>query len=277
MLDLFLFTVYNKDIEDEQEIKKQKMRGDKMLSEERKQIILDLLDKNEIVKLSTLVKVMDTSESSVRRDLAHLEEEGLLERVHGGARKIRHKSEEQSYGEKTSQKMTEKDVIAKKAAELIEENDAIFIDAGTSTYEMIKYLKGKNVFVVTNGLSHIEALASENIECYIIGGKVKLKTKAVIGSDAIKCLNKFAFDKVFLGTNAIDLKFGFTTPDSEEAEFKRVVSNLGKSTYVLADHSKFYNVSNVRFLDIDKAIIITDKSSEIKEFSKVTKVEVAYT
>lgn len=260
--------LYNKLVNDTEEVIQ-------MLSEERQEKILDLLDKNDIVKLSTLVKVLNISESSIRRDLVHLEEQNLLERVHGGARKVRQKSEEQSYGEKSFKNVQEKSVIAKLAADLVQENEAIFLDAGTSTYEMIKYLKGKNVFVVTNGLNHIDALASEGIHCYVIGGKIKLSTKAVIGSDAIRCLSKFVFDKVFLGTNAIDEKFGFTTPDSEEAELKRTASEQGKKIYILADKSKFYSVSNVKFLELDKATIITDDTDVANDFSKITKVEVA--
>ena len=246
-----------------------------ILSEERQEMILNLLEENEIVKLSTLINVLNTSESSIRRDLITLEKQNLLQRVHGGARKIKKSSEEQSYNEKSFKNIQEKEVIAKFAANLVAENETIFLDAGTSTYEMIKYLKGKNIFVVTNGLNHINALSSEGINCYIIGGKIKLSTKAVTGADAVKCLSKFVFDKVFLGTNAIDKKFGCTTPDPEEAELKRTASEQGKKNYVLADKSKFYSVSNVKFLELDNTTIITDDLDAANNFSNIARVEVA--
>lgn len=245
-----------------------------MLTEKRHEIIINLLEEKGIVKLGDLVKEVDTSESTIRRDLTYLEEQGLLQRVHGGAKLINENSKEPTYKEKTFKNIQNKKDIARYASKFIEDNDTVFLDAGTSTYEIIPYLKDKNVFVITNGLNHIDALIENNIECYMLGGRIKSTTKAVTGSDALKCLNKFYFDKAFLGTNGIDKNCGFTTPDTDEAVLKELAVNKSNKVFILADHSKFDTKTLVKFAELDEAIIITDKKSKIDDIKDITEIKV---
>ena len=245
-----------------------------MLTEERYEIILSLLKEKGLIKVTELMEVLNTSESTIRRDLGNLESKGLLERVHGGARSINYKLKELSFKEKSSKNIQEKDTLAKYAASLVQDGECIFLDAGTSTYEIIKYLHNKDILVVTTGLKHIDALVDNDVRCYMIGGTVKLNTKAIVGSHAIKCLNKFRFDKCFIGTNGIDLKSGFTTPDCEEASMKECAINNSKISFVLSDASKFNEVSFVKFADLDKCIIITNKENGIKEYKEITDIKV---
>lgn len=243
-----------------------------MITERRHLKILKMLEEFEIIKLSEIIEETNTSESTVRRDLAYLESKGLLERVHGGAKRVTHKGEELSYNEKISKNVEDKVKIGKLAADLVEENDAIFIDAGTSTYEMIPFLKGKNISVITTGVDHIAALIENNIPCYMIGGNVKLKTKAIIGSDAVEGLKRFNFDKAFLGTNGVHKKFGFTTPDSEEANIKRVAKELSREVFILADNTKFNKSTLVKFGELEEGVILTDRNSDIDEINELTEV-----
>ncbi|WP_297638917.1 DeoR/GlpR family DNA-binding transcription regulator [uncultured Clostridium sp.] len=243
-----------------------------MITERRHIKILKMLEEFEIIKLSEIIEEINTSESTVRRDLDFLEKKGLLERVHGGAKRVTHKGEELSYSEKSIQNIEDKEKIGKLAAELVEENDGIFIDAGTSTYEMIPYLKGKNIMVITTGVNHIGALIENNIPCYMIGGKVKEKTKAIIGSDAIENLKKFSFDKAFLGANGVHGEFGYTTPDSEEAMIKRIAKELSREVFILADHTKFNKSALVKFGELEEGIILTDIDEGIETIKELTEV-----
>jgi DeoR family fructose operon transcriptional repressor len=246
-----------------------------MITEERHKIILDILEQKGIVKLNDFVELTNTSESTIRRDLTYLESIDALKRVHGGATLLKSRYTELSYNEKLDKNINEKSVIAKYAASLIEDGDCVYIDAGTTTFEMIKYLNTTKVFIVTNGLKHIDLLVEKGINSYIIGGKVKAITKAIIGIDALKNLEKFRFDKAFMGINGIHYEYGYTTPDSEEAIMKETAINLTKQAYVLADESKFGEVSFCKVSEIKKAEIITNSEIEnINKYKKITTVKV---
>ena len=143
-----------------------------MLTEERHKIILDTLAKDNIVKLQDLVDETGSSESTIRRDLSTLEEAGFLIRVHGGAKRNYSVSAEDRMEDKTSKNVRDKQRIAEKAAQLVSDQDIIFLDAGSTTYEMIPFLKGKSILVVTNGVPHASLLSDMQIETILIGGIV---------------------------------------------------------------------------------------------------------
>ena len=115
-----------------------------MLTEKRYEIILSLLKEKGLIKVTELMDSTNTSESTIRRDLCTLESKGLLQRIHGGAKSINYTSKELSFKEKSTKNIHEKNILAKYAASLIEDGECIFLDAGTSTYEIIKYLRNKS-------------------------------------------------------------------------------------------------------------------------------------
>ena len=245
-----------------------------MLSEKRHEIILNLLKLKGFVGLNELLESTESSESTIRRDLSYLESINLLKRVHGGAKSLDNVSKELSYNEKSSKSIHEKRAIAKYAASLIKDGDCIFIDAGTTTYELIDYLENKDIFVVSNGLSHIDTLIQKNIKCYMIGGNVKISTKAITGSDALMCLSKFRFDKCFIGANGVHSTYGLTTPDTEEAILKECAIKNSRKSYLLVDDSKFGEISTIKFADIDKCIIVTNEKPEDNTYDKKTDIKV---
>ncbi|WXR62909.1 DeoR/GlpR family DNA-binding transcription regulator [Peptostreptococcaceae bacterium AGR-M142] len=230
-----------------------------MLTQERQVLILKKLQEEKTIKISEIVNITNSSESTIRRDLTQLEKENKLRRIHGGATLIDSKIEELSFNEKMVQNMEQKIKIAKYAASLIKDGDCIYLDAGTTTFEMIQYINNKNIVIVTNGLKHIDAIVEKEIEAYIIGGFVKSSTKAVVGINALNDLKNYRFDKVFLGMNGIDLKNGFTTPDSNEAHLKKLAMDLGLETYVLADKSKFNRTTFVKVANLYEATVIVDE------------------
>lgn len=229
-----------------------------MLTPERQQLIIDLVKEQGVVKLRDIVEVTNTSESTIRRDLIELESLHLLKRVHGGAASINSKAAELSMTEKTSKNVQNKKLIASLATSQIKIGDCIYLDAGSTTYEMIPLLKGLNVTVVTNGLMHVEALFENEVSAYLIGGKMKGHTKALIGNMAAENIQNFRFDKCFIGTNGVHPKYGYTTPDPEEAFVKKTAMSFSEKKYILADYSKFSEASFAKISDINEAILITD-------------------
>lgn len=246
-----------------------------MLTTERHRLILSLLQEKEVITLQDITETTKVSESTIRRDLVELEEQKQLVRVHGGATLPIRKSTELTYTEKSVKNVHDKKNIAKFAASLIENEDCVFLDAGSTMIELVPFLEGKNVVVVTNGLTHVDALMKYNITTYVIGGSIKEKTKALIGPQAIHALEMYRFDKCFLGVNGFHPEFGCTTPDPEEAAVKRKASSLAKETYILADASKYNQVSFSKIIDLNKAVLITTKLTDValKQLLKMTTVK----
>lgn len=247
-----------------------------MLTIERHQRILDLLKKRTIVKIKELVEELEASESTIRRDLTDLEDSKKLKRIHGGATLLQKTLDEPSIAEKSVKNSHEKKRIAEKAASFIEDGDCIFLDAGTSTVEIIPFLKGKDIVVVTNGLINIGLLADLSITTHVIGGYVKVGTRAFVGRNAIRTLETFRFDKAFLGVNGVSEFDGCTTPDPEEAFIKESAIARSRQSYVLTDHSKFGEVSFSKFADLDEVIVITSNVDDemTNSYRKKTNLEV---
>lgn len=250
--------------------------GAELLTSERHQAILQLLKEKEIVKLQDLIEELGASESTIRRDLSQLEEQQLLKRVHGGASLLKKNRLELSVTEKTSKNIQEKKEIAQYAASLVEEGDCIFLDAGTTLFEMIPYLIKKDIIIVTNGLMHLPPLIENKVSVYLVGGKVKPHTGALIGKGAILSLKQYCFDKCFIGVNGIHLEYGYTTPDTEEAFIKQTAMSLSREAFIVSDNTKLYETSFAKIADIHEAAIITNEhdESEWELFKEKTTVRV---
>ena len=228
------------------------------------------------MELQHLVQRTKSSESTIRRDLALLEEQGLLKRIHGGATLPSSKIDEPTMQDKLSKNLRDKQIIAEAAASLIRDGDCVYFDAGSTVSEMIPFVQHKKIVIVTNGLMHVDALTSANIPTYLLGGRIKINTKAIVGSVAQENLKQYRFDKCFLGMNGIDVKFGFTTPDPEEATLKKIAMALAEETFVLADKSKFSKILFAKVADIENASILTTNMEHdaISEYVEKTSLKV---
>ncbi|MFJ5717645.1 DeoR/GlpR family DNA-binding transcription regulator [Neobacillus sp. NPDC093127] len=246
-----------------------------MLESERHQIILEALKEKNSVKIQELVDLTNASESTIRRDLTQLEQGKFLKRVHGGAARLQGKLQEPSMTEKSSKNLQAKRQIAQYAGNLVEAGDCIYLDAGSTVFEMIPYLP-TNIVVVTNGLMHANELLEKNIKTFLVGGFVKPTTKAMIGRGALESLEHYRFDKCFMGVNGIHPQFGYTTPDQEEAMIKQQAISLTREAYVLADETKFSEIAFAKIADLHLATIITNEIDlDIEEqFINKTKIRV---
>lgn len=235
----------------------------RVLTEERQHYILEKLEREHIVKLNDLTRQLNCSISTVRRDLSQLEEKGLLIRVHGGAKRNYSIQTEIEMNEKRSKNVQSKQLIGQLAASIINEQEIIYLDAGTTTYEIIPYLKEfKDLKVITNGLAHAQLLTDLHIETIQIGGQVKEKTQAIIGSVAQKQLEQYRFNKAFIGINGIDYEYGYTTPDLEEAAMKKLAGKQANQCFVVADHTKFHHVSFAKVGELDDYSLLTDSVND---------------
>lgn len=251
----------------------------KVLTEERQQKILELLREKEILKTRDLMSLFDVSESTIRRDLQEMEEAGWLRRVHGGAQKIIKLETEMSMIEKSSKNVQEKKKIAKYAAALVLPGEFIYLDAGTTTYEMLPFLKDKKVHVITNAVDHASLSLDLGLQTTMLGGSIRLTTKAAVSNQAIEQIKTCYFDKAFMGTNGIHERYGYTTADTEEAATKKAAMGQAQHVFILADETKFNKVNFSKMGNLEEAIVITNKigeniiSDEIKSQTTIKEVD----
>lgn len=250
-----------------------------MLTNERLEIILSLLKEKQIIKIKDIIDATNASESTIRRDLTELENQHKLERVFGGAMLPDKHSLEPNIADKSTINLQEKISIAQYAASLIEERECIFLDAGSTTFQMIPFLKDRELIVVTNGYTHVNSLVEMGITTYVTGGLMKTRTGALVGTHTIKSLKNYRFDKCFLGVNGFHKDYGFTTPDPEEAAVKQLASSLARKTYVVADPAKYNKVSFAKVLDLEQATLIVSETDQeiIDQIAEKTTVKVVGT
>lgn len=232
-----------------------------MLTEKRQEEILKLVNQNGSVTVQELKDIFDASESTIRRDLNALHDMGVLVKVFGGA--VKNESKIQVKEEKVSLRMeqnrTEKQKIAQFAASLIEADDFVYLDAGTTTGAMIPFIEETKATFVTNAVSHALMLAEKGMHVILIGGEMKAATEAIVGNEAYQNMQKYNFTKGFFGANGVDQSAGFTTPDVNEALVKECAIKHSQAPYVLCDSAKFHQICPVRFADFQDAIVVTDK------------------
>lgn len=248
-----------------------------MLTEERHAFILEQVKRSGSVTMTELCEQLGASESTVRRDLTQLDEKGLLKKVHGGAIAADDRSfsmVENDVESKSKLFTEEKTAIARYAASLIDDGDLVFIDAGTTTEKMIDFLPDKNVIFVTNAFVHAKKLAQRGFKVYIPAGEIKVMTEAIVGAECVSSLQSYNFTKCFIGANGISLSSGVTTPDRNEASVKTAAVQNSQTVYILADHSKFGQVSAITFTQLGRVNIITDKLQDKKYLSKANIKEV---
>ena len=241
-----------------------------MLEIDRFEKILFELNEKKRMTYKELDNVIDVSLSTIKRDIEKMERKGLLNKIKGGISKINDIRSDKEVEERFGENINEKKEISVKAFKVIKNDDFIYLNAGTTVFYLIDKLKNKNITVVTNGVMHIEELTKNKIKTIIIGGEVKYTTKAIVGAGAIESLEKYRFDKCFIGVNGIDEKHGFTTPELNEAIIKKKVLELSNMKYILADKTKFDRVSNIQFSTMDNCKIITSDEA-IKKHNKYKK------
>lgn len=232
-----------------------------MLTKQRHEIILKLLQEKGSITVTEVKDLLDASESTVRRDITALDSEGKLMKVFGGAVALDNRvtAYEYTVAEKNDLSREEKQKIAKYAVSLIEPQDFVYLDAGTTTAFMIDYIEEIHATFVTNAVSHAQRLAARGMKVILIGGELKASTEAVVGTQAMQMLCNYHFTKGFFGTNGVTKKSGCTTPDANEAMVKRMACGQCKEVYVLCDSSKFGNVSSVTFAPFAGMTFVTEK------------------
>lgn len=234
-----------------------------MIPYERHELIIRHLTQHGLAKIAELQEAIpEVSASTLRRDLKELERLGRVEHLAGGAVKLLTAAHEVSVTAKDTLQSAEKDAIAARAAELVNDGDTIYLDSGTTCAALLRALLDRPVTIyTTNGMACF-VKAQTRAEIIVIGGQFNPVTSSLAGPLTEAMLRELYFDKAFIGINAVDEERGFMTPGYLEATKKRIVRDNANEVYVLCDSSKFHGFSNVRVFGFDGVEIVTDKADE---------------
>ncbi|MBQ9327013.1 MAG: DeoR/GlpR transcriptional regulator [Solobacterium sp.] len=219
-----------------------------------------------------LVNYFHVSPSTIRRDLADLEDKGMITRVYGGAVIDPDQMIEESNEYKELSMVREKELIARYAASLVQDGDIVYIDPGTTTPRIVKYIGKKNVIIVTQSVDCLNEAKEKNFQVFAAGGYLKRRTNMLIGSETIESLSKMHFNIAFLGANGVHPLRGFTCSEEMESALKACAINRSIKAYICIDSSKFNKLTSGKFLDIEEANVITDRAPENFDCSRFKEV-----
>ena len=231
-----------------------------MLSQQRQQQILEFIRTHKSAQVVELSSEFGISLSTVRRDLREMEEEGLINRVHGGA-VIADNDYESPLLLRSNHYSAEKERIGKAAADLVQNDETIIITSGTTTEMMLPYLAQKqNLTIITNAITIAYKLGQyEHIEVIVLGGWLRRTEYSLLGHIAMQALQDLQASKVFHGIYGIDIESGLTGTFLPEVQTDRAIFAAANELIILADSSKFNQVGPVRLAPIDDiTTLITD-------------------
>jgi len=237
-----------------------------MYNAERKVIILDMLNNSSMVYVNDLADILNASKETIRRDLKRMEEDGVLRRTHGGAVSLKQADSnvEDPFMIRAIQLHKEKELLCKKAAEIVVDGDTIFIDNSSTTLNILKYIeKSHHVTILTNSIRLLlesVQLANSNLTLIASGGIFRPSNYSLTGTLADDWVKNFRPNKVFFSCNGIRNNSGLTDGGIFETDVKRAMIKNSQSTYLLADHTKFGKEGPIFLVGLpDIDYIITDE------------------
>ena len=237
---------------------------------ERHKYILDHLNKYGFVRITDVANELGVTKVTIRKDVKILEAKGLLYKVHGSARSANPHVADTDVHVKGNVNREEKERIARKAVELLNDNDSIIMASGSTIYAFAEAIKREfrsHLNVVTTFLKTSVLLNDvEEINVVQLGGCVHKKSLSAIGGYAEAALSDFSCSKLFFGVDGIDLEHGITTSTIEEAKLTQVMMRSASKIIILADSSKFGQRGFGRICSLEEVdVIVTDSRIDLLE------------
>lgn len=233
----------------------------------RKKNIIDLLRESEVLSVSDLAEKLDISISTARRDINILLEDGTVEKKRGGAYSLKvdpQKNTLSDFPETDHSESVTKTLIAQKAAKTVNDGDIIFVDCGTTTGLMVRYINAKNVTVVTPSITLPQKyIPKEGVTCIVLGGEYYPELFAMNGPITESQLSVMHFNKAYLGTNAYSIEKKKTYVfDVRQAYIKKLAKKQSEKTYLLAETAKKSKISFYESFDLSNCTIIDELTEE---------------
>ncbi len=233
-----------------------------MSSEERQQRIASYLQKVEFASLEELAKEVDASESTVRRDLTALEATGLVKRTHGGARLLVPATDEFTFSARDTHQLEEKELIGKACAALIQPNQTVIIDAGTTTYHVARHLEEIAPHIITNSLPIAQLFAGANrLEVVVTGGVIYPKLGVLVGPLTVEAMKTMHADVAIMSGGGISLE-GVSNSHGLLIDIQRAMLHAAQKVIFCFDHTKFGRQSVLPLCGLEAIdTIVTDSKA----------------
>jgi DeoR/GlpR family transcriptional regulator of sugar metabolism len=231
---------------------------------ERMQHVLRLLETRDSVQVTELSQAFAVSEVTVRSDLGQLARQGLVARIRGGARALQHGQSEVGFDLRLRLEVDAKRAIARAAAEMVDEGEAVALDASTTAYYLALELRNKReLVVVTNGLLVATALAdAPGITVLVTGGILRLSAMSLVGDFGTDVLRTTRINKGFLGARGLSLERGLMDLNPDEVRIKQEMADACEQIFGIFDGTKWHRSALLSFVPVDQVDgIVTDSSA----------------
>jgi DeoR/GlpR family transcriptional regulator of sugar metabolism len=236
--------------------------------QERMQEVLRMLETRDSVHVAELSKAFAVSEVTVRSDLSQLARQGLVARVRGGVRPIERGQSELGFDFRLRLEVERKQAIARAAAAMVDEGEAIALDSSTTAYYLALELRAKReLVVVTNGLLIASALAdAPGISVLVTGGMLRLQAMSLVGDLGLGALRTTRISKGFLGARGLSLDVGLMDLNPDEVRIKRELAGVCERVIGIADGTKWHRTALLPFVATDQVhAIVTDTGAPAEQ------------
>ncbi|NID12533.1 DeoR/GlpR family DNA-binding transcription regulator [Fibrivirga algicola] len=235
----------------------------------RKRLILELVDQRESVDVRDLAIHVQTSEMTIRRDLTQLAAEGLLYRTRGGAMRVDLATQPFRFEHKAASRAEQKDHICQLAAQEIQEGETVFLDCGSTVFRICPYIRHKRIHVITNSLPLVAELVHSSVEINLIGGEIDKQRQAVHGLLAEQHIRQYRADRAFIGVDGISAARGLSATSEKEASIATSMAQQARYVYLLCDSSKFEQDKYLQFAPLTMAqTLITDQDAPDEQINQ---------
>lgn len=247
-----------------------------MLAAERHHQILKTLTEQGSVKTKDIATSLEVTDETIRKDFESLEKQGFVVRTHGGVIPPKRATRDLSLTERQLMNREAKNEIAKAAAQRIQPNETVFIDASSTALSITQYLPDFPITVVTNAHDVVSALSgAQNIDLVCTGGLHEARSRSFIGAAAEKTLLRYNIHRMFFSGNGLDLQRGVSEGNSRQASFKEYVIKLAEDVCFLADASKIDHCSAFFFAGCEElTTLITSKGADASILEALRNLEV---
>lgn len=241
-----------------------------MNKRERLEEITRLVNKKGTIRISEIVELLNVTDMTVRRDFIELEEQGVLTKIHGGARSNKaFQYREYSHSEKHIQNKEAKQEIAERAAQLIEDGDTVFLGPGTTVAFLAEAIKNPRLTVITNCMPVFTILSqkkTEDFQVFLLGGEYRQVTESFVGEITNTSLEKMRFSKIFFSGNGLK-GTDVMTSTLAEAYTQNLAIKHSLEKYLLLDASKIGKDDFTSFCDLnDVTALVTDMTAKDENY-----------